>query len=126
MQLEKGTQLFNYLKKFSKEFELGKLEIGSGKFRFYGINVIQQGDLYIESDADEKLEGLFEYSLLRNRRKQLEEPVTNKEKSSFMSTNSSIGWIGTAASPLCSYYASHLQQKASEIKVKHIIEQNNI
>lgn len=121
-----GNTAEQLLSDFGKQYELGKMESGPGNFRFFGINISQNDDLSIESDADDKLEGLFEYSLLRNRRKQQDGLVNKIEKSAFMSTNSSIGWIGTAASPLCSYYARHLQQKAPYIKVKHIIEQNNI
>lgn len=42
-----------------------------------------------------------------------------------MSTNSSISWIGTAASPFCSFVSSYLKRKAPSICVKHLIEQNN-
>jgi len=47
------------------------------------------------------------------------------EKSAFASSNSSLGWIGTAASPLCSFYSSYLQQKAPGTKVCHLVEQIN-
>lgn len=48
------------------------------------------------------------------------------EKSVFASANSSLGWIGTAASTFCSFYASYLQQKAPDLKVCNLIEQVNV
>ena len=48
------------------------------------------------------------------------------EKSHYMSVNSTLGWIGNAAFPLCSFYASYLQQKAPSLSVKDLIEQLNI
>lgn len=48
------------------------------------------------------------------------------EKSSFMYTNSSRGWISTAVSLLCSLNSRVIQQEASDLKVIHIKHQNNI
>ena len=62
-------------KKFGKAYKLGKLEVGPRTFRFFCINSTQNDCLSVETDADEKLEGLFEYSLLPNCRKQLETSV---------------------------------------------------
>lgn len=41
-------------------------------------------------------------------------------------TNSSLALIGSAGSPLCSFYVSYLQQKAPEIRVCNLVEQRNI
>lgn len=41
-------------------------------------------------------------------------------------TNTSLGWIGTAASPFHSVYAIHVKQKALERNVCDLIEQVNI
>lgn len=60
------------------------------------------------------------------RRKQHDQNMNELEKKAFMSINSSLGWIGTAASPLCSFYSSYLQQKAPELRFKNLIEQYNI
>lgn len=43
-----------------------------------------------------------------------------------MCINSCVRWRGTAVSPLCFLYNISLQQKAPDLKKKHIIEQNNI
>lgn len=42
-----------------------------------------------------------------------------------MSVNSSIGWLGFAASPLCAFHASHLQQKMAHLTVDAIRSQTN-
>lgn len=50
------------LKKFNDHFKLGSLKIGPGNFRFFGTNVTNHDDFSITTDADEKLDGVFEYS----------------------------------------------------------------
>lgn len=67
--------------------------------RFLGINTIQEEDFTISTDANHQIESLTEYSLTTIRRKESELKVNKIEKSFFSLTNSSQGWIGTAASP---------------------------
>ena len=107
-----GNRAELFLEAFDKKFKFGNVNHGPGKLRFFGINTIQNTDHTIETDADDKMEAVVEYPFSRMRRKQFDQPLTKIEKSVFASTNSSLGWIGTAASPFCSFYASYLQQKA--------------
>ena len=116
----------HFIEEFDKRFRFGDVKHGPGKLRFFGINTVQNSDFTIETDADDKLDSVTEYPFSRQRRKQFEQPLNQIEKSVFASTNSSLGWIGTAASPFCSFYASYMQQKAPELKVSHLIEQVNI
>lgn len=90
------------------------------------MNIIQEENFEITTNADDKLYALFEYTLSRERRRNSEKDVNQLERNSFMLLNSSLSWIGTAASPLCSFYSSYLQQKCPNIKVKHISEQSSI
>lgn len=69
---------------------------------------------------------IAEYPFSGQPRKQCEEPLKRIEQAVFASTNSSLGWKGTAASPFSSFYASDLHQKAPDIKVIHLVEQINI
>ena len=115
-----------FIEEFDKRFKFGTVNHGPGKLRFFGINTVQNDDLTIETDAEDKMNAVVEYPLARTRRKQFEKPLNRIEKSVFGSTNSSLGWIGTAASPFCSFYAIYLQQKAPELKVSHLFEQVNI
>lgn len=48
------------------------------------------------------------------------------EKKHFAPINSFLRWIGTAASPFCSFYASYLQYKAPETTFSHLVEQINV
>ena len=121
-----GNESENFLNDFHKRFELGSANRGPGSMRFFGINISQDSELNISTDASDKLDALSEFSFARSRRKEQEELLNDIEKSHFASINSSLGWIGSAASPLCSFYASYLQQKAPKPCVKHLVEQNNI
>jgi len=42
-----------------------------------------------------------------------------------MSINSSLGWLGIAASPFCAFYASYLQQKLPNACVSSLVSQVN-
>ena len=121
-----GNRAQLFLEKFDEQFKFGNVNHGPGKLRFFGINTVQNTDHTIETDADDKMDAVTEYPFSRMRRKQFDQPLNQMEKSVFASTNSSLGWIGTAASPFCSLYASYLQQKAPELKVWHLVEQINI
>lgn len=61
------------------------------------INIYQNNDLSIGTDADDEIKSLFKYSSLRNIRKQQDSEVNKIEKSTFLSTNSSSGWFDIAA-----------------------------
>lgn len=115
-----------FLSEFNEIFELGSVVSGPGNLRFFGININQNDDYSIEVNAEDKLLNVNEYKLSPRRKKQYDSYVNEIEKKIFMSTNSTLGWIGSAISPICSYYASYMQQKAPRIKVSHLVEQNNI
>ena len=109
----------------NKKFELGTVTGGPGRMRFFDTNTVQSQDMTVATDADDKLNGLMEYALSCPGQKQFDQPINELERSLFASTNSSLGWIGTAASPFCSFYASYLQQKTPETKICHLVEQQN-
>ena len=94
--------------------------------RFFGINTRQDEDMTVATDADDNINALTEYALSRHRCKQCDQPINELERSFFASTNSSLGWISTAASPFCSFYSSYLQQKTPNTKVSHFVEQQNV
>ena len=114
-----------FIEMFNSTFNLGTVVSGPGVIRFFGINVEQAEDYTIKTDADDKLNGLTEYFLTRARRKQFGSGLTKIEMDHFASINSSLGWIGTAASPFASFYASFLQQKTPDTNISHLIEQIN-
>lgn len=75
--------------------------------------------------ADNKSNALECFILSSVRRRQCDSPMSVVEKFSFMSVNSSIGWLGVAASPLCAFYESHLQQRMSYHTVNALRSQSN-
>ena len=86
----------------------GNVNHGPGKLRFFGINTVQNTDHTIGTDADDMMDAVIEYPFSRMRRKQFDQPLNQMEKAVYASTNSSLGWIGTLASPFCSFCASYL------------------
>lgn len=116
----------NHLNRFNEHFRLGSLKSGYGKFRFFGTNVIQNDDYSIITFANDKNDAIFEYSDSHTRRKAQESDLNTVDKRAFVSKNSSLGRINTNASPLCCLYPSLLHQKATGMKVRHLIEQSNV
>lgn len=121
-----GDNAKEFLEGFHQRFALGTFNHGPGKLRFFGINTIQNEYFTVDTDADDKLEAVTEYPITRPRRKQSDQELNKLEKSVFASVNSSIGWIGTASSPLCSFYSIYLQQKAPDVTAAHMCEQISI
>ena len=107
-------------------YDLGTVVYGPGTFQFFGLIVIQSEDFTIQIHADHKIASCEAYPISRQRRKQIEEPLTQLEKSSYFSLNSSLGWIGVAASPFCAHAASYLQQKGANPSVEDLITQINM
>lgn len=111
---------------FNQKFTLGTVHSGPGKLRFFGFNTEQAEDFKIQTNEDDKLHEMTEYQISLVRRKKYNEPLNALEKEYFASTNSSIGQIGTTASPICSMYASYLQNKSPSNNVSHMLSQINI
>ena len=80
-------------------YELGTVVYGPGTFQFFGLIVIQSEDFNIQIHADHRIASCEAYPISRQLRKQIEETLSQLEKSSYFSLNSSLGWIGVAASP---------------------------
>ena len=98
---------------------------GPGTFLFFGLKITQETDYSITVQADDKLTRLECHSIDLNRRKQKDDVLNDLEFSSFRSVNSSIGWIGIAASTFCAFYASYLQQEVPDKKFSDLISQIN-
>ena len=107
-------------------YELWTVAYGPGTFQFFGIIVTQSEDFNIQIHADLKIASCEAYPMSRQRRKQIEEPLNQLEKSSYFSLNSSLGWIGVAASPFCAHAANYLQQKGANPSVENLIIQINM
>ena len=118
-------ELRKFVSAFGDIFKLGTIRNGPGKMRYFGMNVLQFDDFSCQIDCDDKLNALEGYPLARIRRSQADNTLNTIEKRAFMSLNSSISWLGTVSSPLCAFYASYLQQKLPECKVKSMISQLN-
>ncbi len=110
-----------FIDDFNAKFKLGTIIRGPGKLRFFGLQVVQEKDLSICVDGNEKLNKIEPYPISNVRRKNYTEPLDQVEKHAFMSINSSLGWLGIAASPFCALYESYLQQKLPKANVETLL-----
>lgn len=121
-----GDNAKNFKREYNKHFKFGIKAYALGKIQFFGIDTVQNDDMTISTDADDKQESWNEHQPAPIRRKQNNEQISDFGKSIFGSTNSSLGRTESAASSFCSFYASCLQQKNLHTKVYHFVEQQTI
>ena len=116
----------SFISKFDNQFSLGTVNYGPGLLRFYGLNIRQHADFHCTIDGDEKLEALEPVPITRSRRREIDQPLNDIERSAFMSINASINWLGITASPICAFYSSHLQQRTPINNVGNLLLQSAV
>lgn len=102
-----------FLNGFYSKYKFGTVAHGPGQLRqlrFFGFNIVQEDDFTCSINGDEKLKALEQCPIPRVRKLELESELTAAERSAFMSLNSSLGWLGIAASPFCAFYSSYMQK----------------
>lgn len=73
------------LKKFSQTFKLGKAMHGPGTLKFFGINSMQRDEFTFKSNADDKLQDIFEHLFTHDRRRQTSSTLNPIEQKSYAS-----------------------------------------
>lgn len=121
-----GDGTWAFIDEFDERFMLGTVSYGPGKTKFLGISINQSGEMTIFTGAADKLSDLTKYSINSSCLKQSDQTLNKIKGAFFASTDSSLGWNGTAVSLFCSFQTSYLQQKIPDTKVSHLIEQQNI
>ena len=92
---------------------------------FNELQIAQNAYLTIMIHGDGKLECLSCFQIDRRRRKQVFEVLNGIDLKSFSSVNSSVGWMGTNFSLLCSFYSSRFQQCVPNPTVHDLVYQIN-
>ncbi len=114
-----------FVRDVESNYKLGTVVFGPTDFLFFGLHVIQDSGMATTIHDGCKRNSLSCFPLDRHRRKQSEMTLNDVELRSFRSINSSLGWLGSNASPFCAFYSSWLQQKAPSPTVKDLISQIN-
>eukprot|EP00737_Agarophyton_chilense_P003040 gb/GEZJ01003522.1/.p1 GENE.gb/GEZJ01003522.1/~~gb/GEZJ01003522.1/.p1 ORF type:complete len:354 (-),score=32.73 gb/GEZJ01003522.1/:1281-2342(-) len=120
------SDIEDVIRQIQRNCQLGTIVFGPGTFQFCGLTVTQDEDFSVKVHGDDKLIRPEALPIDRNRRRQFREPLNALELASFRSFNSSIGWLGIAASPFCATASSLLQQKGPHVKVSDIVTQFNV
>lgn len=102
---------------FGHKFDLGKINHGLGRLRFFRINIVQHEKFSFTLDVDDNLQAIEQNSLSRVRRRQCEKSINSIELTSFMSINFRISWLLITSLLLCAFHPKHLQQKIKDSKV---------
>lgn len=94
-----------FISDFNTPFKLGAIANVPGRLRFYGLDIIQHEDMMSLIDGDNEINAIKAFPSNRIRRKQSKDALSAIERPSFMSVNSSIGWLGIFAYPFCAFYS---------------------
>ena len=112
----------NFISSLKSQYTLGTIAFGPGSFLFNGLQILQDRDFTKRTHGDSKFESLSCLPIDRRRRRQVSEELNAIEFKAYRSINSSLGWLGTNSSMLCSFYSSLLQQRAPNPKVQDLID----
>lgn len=86
--------------------------------------MINNEDFSSTIHGDEKLNSIRTFPLSRIRRRQSDSKLNDIEKASYISVDSSSGWLGIDASPPFSFYGSYLQQKVPSLNVRSVMTED--
>lgn len=117
-----GDNPKNSIKDFDNKFKLGTVSQGTSNLRRFGMNTLQEDDFTVSINADDKLFSVTEQKLTKDSRCQANDTLNVAERSAYASINSSLGWLGIAASLLCATYALLLQKCAPRPTLLELIE----
>lgn len=113
-----------FMKELAEEFEVGKTAIG-GAFKFNGCEIDVGADV-IELSMWEYLDKLSAVALSRTRCKQREERATATEESAYRALAGTLMYMGNAVVPQAAMITSKMQQQLGDLRVKHIVDGNNL
>ena len=104
-----------------KTFKISKTEKGS--FKYVGLNVEQNGKL-ITIDQSDYCKNLREIKLSHERKKQIDEPLTQEEKRQLRSVCGQVLWATSQTRPDSAFEGCQISNYGHEATVKAIIEAN--
>lgn len=119
------TEADNVIIFIQRQFNLGTVVYGPEKFFFYGLQFEQDSIMEITIDANYKLNTLEPFPITLGRRKCVDDRLNPSKQKSFISLNSSLGWLGISSSPLCANYISHIHQVFPSATKEDLIFQIN-
>lgn len=117
--------LADFVKMLGTRFPISKSVIDD-TIRFNGCLIRREDSGDITMSMAEYSESIGYLDMTRERRKQADEKVTKEEYAGFRSLAGEIMWLGGGVSPQSSFVASYLQQRTSDLRVKHLTEANKL
>ena len=98
----------------------------TGKFTFTGIDLQQHADKSISMSQSAYVKNISPISITTDRRKQVEEPVTESERQALRALVGSIQYASVNTRPDLSSRLSFLQSTITRAKVSDLIEGNRV
>lgn len=115
----------SFIENMKTRFVVGKSVIDS-TFFFDGCEIAQDEYGNIKMTMIRYMERLKPITLSRQRRRQHHEPASDTEKRQYRSLAGTLLYLGNGVMPQASYVTSVLQQQISALKVRHLVDANNM
>lgn len=119
------TDISRFIDKMKEKFDVGKAVIDNS-FLFDGCEISQDEPGNIRMTMKRYVERLKPISLSRQRRRQLHEFATETEKKQYRSLAGTLLYLGNGVLPQASYVTSVLQQQISALKVRNLVDANEM
>ena len=115
-----------FINKFQEYFEVGTIVWEPDLIRFDGglTRVEENGDVHFSMEA--YLVSITPIQISRKRGKQQHEKATAAEIRSFKEKAGQLCWLGMGDFPLGYFYGSYLQQRAGDLRVRHLTLANGV
>lgn len=114
-----------FLDPLKQRFIVGKIVVDQ-KIHFDGCEIIQDVVGNIKMSMHRYLERVKPIEVSRSRRKERDAPVTSSELTQYRSLACTLMYLGNGVLPQASYVTSALQQCLPGIRVRHLIEANEM
>ena len=109
------------INKLCDMFKISKRQTGS--FKYVGLNIEQNGE-EIFVDQQSYIDELTEISIDSNRRKQLDDQLTEEEKKTLRSVCGQLLWATSQTRPDAAFQSCHVSNYGAEATVRSLIEAN--
>ena len=115
----------SFIYRMKLRFQIGK-EVVDQKFLFDGCEIEQYKDESIKMSMHRYIDRINLISISRQRRKQMNEPVTEEEKKQYRSLAGTLLYLGNGVLRQAAFVTSMFQQKISALSVRHLVDANNM
>ena len=122
-----GDKYENCVKQLRSKFPFGSWNYADSEVvTFCGCELFQDSEFHIYLGQEKFSQSICEIPLTRERKSELEDNITEQERTQMRQTLGGLNWRSTQSAPWLLATTSHLQGCVAHGKVKHLLEVNKL